>query len=261
MLIDAHNHPNWHGFNARKILKNMDEQGIDQLWLFSWEVPEDEYAPQYHAVLPPTGKGIPLEEVLAVGREAPDRFVLGYMPHPKRPDALDRLKLADKTVVVFFGDHGYHLGEKGKWSKHGSLFEVATRVPMIIVAPARTKPGQVCRRPVESIDLYPTLAALCGLPRPEGIEGDSLVPLLENPQAPWSAAAYSVVQAGGVLGRAVRTERWRFVEFDQGKAGAMLFDHQTDPHETRNLAANPQQAATIEELTQLLRQRFGSPKP
>ncbi|MCC7263303.1 MAG: amidohydrolase family protein [Candidatus Latescibacteria bacterium] len=94
MLIDAHNHPNWHGFNAKKILLNMDEQGIDQLWLFSWEVPEDEYSPQYHAVLPPTGRGIPLEDVLAVGKEAPDRFVLGYMPHPKRPDAIDRLKAA-----------------------------------------------------------------------------------------------------------------------------------------------------------------------
>ncbi|MFT5086211.1 MAG: putative TIM-barrel fold metal-dependent hydrolase [Planctomycetota bacterium] len=94
MLIDAHNHPNWHGFNAEKILRNMDEQNIDQMWLFSWEVPEDEYSPSYHAVLPPTGRGIPLEDVIAVGREAPDRFVLGYMPHPKRPDAIDRLKAA-----------------------------------------------------------------------------------------------------------------------------------------------------------------------
>lgn len=94
MLIDAHNHPNWHGFNAKKILKNMDEQGIDQLWLFSWEVPENEYSPSYHKVLPPTGWGIPLEDVIQVGREAPDRFVLGYMPHPKRPDAIDRLKAA-----------------------------------------------------------------------------------------------------------------------------------------------------------------------
>jgi len=94
MLIDAHNHPNWHGFNAAKILHNMDEQGIDQMWLFSWEVPEDEYSPQYHAVLPPTGRGIPFEDVLAVGKEAPDRFILGYMPHPKRPDAIDRLKAA-----------------------------------------------------------------------------------------------------------------------------------------------------------------------
>ena len=94
MLIDAHNHPNWHGFNATKILKNMDEQGIDQMWLFSWEVPQDEYSPVYHKVLPPTGNGIPLEDVLEVARHAPDRFVLGYMPHPKRPDAIDRLKAA-----------------------------------------------------------------------------------------------------------------------------------------------------------------------
>lgn len=94
MLIDAHNHPNWHGFDADKILKNMDEQGIDQMWLFSWEVPPDEYNPSYHKVLPPTGNGIPLEDVLQVGRQAPDRFVLGYMPHPKRPDAIDRLKAA-----------------------------------------------------------------------------------------------------------------------------------------------------------------------
>ena len=94
MLIDAHNHPNWHGFNAEKILQNMDEQGIDQMWLFSWEVPEDEYSTSYHKVLPPTGTGIPLEDVIQVGRVAPDRFVLGYMPHPKRPDAIDRLKAA-----------------------------------------------------------------------------------------------------------------------------------------------------------------------
>ena len=94
MLIDAHNHPNWHGHDVKKTLKNMDEQGIDQMWLFSWEVPEDEYSPGYHAVLPPTGTGIPLENILEFGRQAPDRFILGYMPHPKRPDALDRLKAA-----------------------------------------------------------------------------------------------------------------------------------------------------------------------
>ena len=72
----------------------MDEQGIDQMWLFSWEVPEDEYSPSYHRVLPPIGSGIPLADILEVGRQAPDRFVLGYMPHPKRPDAIDRLKAA-----------------------------------------------------------------------------------------------------------------------------------------------------------------------
>jgi predicted TIM-barrel fold metal-dependent hydrolase len=94
MLIDAHNHPNWHGYDAARILKNMDEHGIDQMWLLSWEVPEDEYDPAYHRVLPPTGTGIPLADVLAVARAAPDRFVPGYIPHPKRPDAIDRLKAA-----------------------------------------------------------------------------------------------------------------------------------------------------------------------
>lgn len=95
MLIDAHNHPNWVGYNAENILKNMDEQRIDRMWLFSWEVSEDEYNPSsYHKVLPPSGTGIPFTEVLQVGREAPDRFVLGYMPYPKRPDAIDRLRAA-----------------------------------------------------------------------------------------------------------------------------------------------------------------------
>lgn len=94
MLIDAHNHPNWHGYNAKRILDNMDAQGIDQMWLLSWEVPESEYSPIYHPALPPTGAGIPLADVLEVGRQAPDRFVLGYMPHPKRPDAIDRLQAA-----------------------------------------------------------------------------------------------------------------------------------------------------------------------
>ena len=92
MLIDAHNHPNWHGHDAKKMLENMDKHGIDKTWLLSWEAPEDEYSPSYHAVLPPGGVGIPLEDVLQVAREAPDRFEMGYIPHPKRPDAIDRLK-------------------------------------------------------------------------------------------------------------------------------------------------------------------------
>ena len=128
MLIDAHNHPNWHGHDAQKILKNMDDQGIDQMWLFSWEVPEEEYSPSYHRALPPGGVGIPLEDVLHVAREAPDRFVRGYMPHPKRRDAVDRLRAAveihgvrlagELKVRMLFDDpdalHLYHAcGEMG----------------------------------------------------------------------------------------------------------------------------------------------------
>lgn len=94
MQIDAHNHPNWHGHNARRILENMDEQGIDRMWLLSWESPVEDYDPRSHSVLPPTSVGIPLADVLEVGGRAPERFVLGYVPHPKRPDAVDRLKAA-----------------------------------------------------------------------------------------------------------------------------------------------------------------------
>ena len=89
-------------------------------------------------------------------------------------NALDRLKLADKTIVVFFGDHGYHLGEKGKWSKHNSLFEVATRVPLIVRVPAAGN-GHACGRTVQFVDLYPTLNELCGLSPPTGLEGHSFV--------------------------------------------------------------------------------------
>ena len=94
MLIDAHNHPNWHGHDADRILANMEQHGIDLMWLFSWEVPATDYDPRYHRVLPPGAAGIPLADVLEVGRAAPDQFVLGYMPDVKRPDAIDRLKAA-----------------------------------------------------------------------------------------------------------------------------------------------------------------------
>ena len=94
MLIDAHNHPNWLGHDVQGILANMDEQGYDQMRLLSWELPADEYDQEYQYAYPPEGVGIPLADVLQVGREAPDRFVLGYFPYPKRPDALDRLRAA-----------------------------------------------------------------------------------------------------------------------------------------------------------------------
>ena len=92
MIVDAHNHPNWHGHNAERILENMDEQGIDVTWLLSWEIPENEANPS--ANFSPGGSMISLQDVLDVGGRAPDRFVLGYVPHPKRPDAVDRLKAA-----------------------------------------------------------------------------------------------------------------------------------------------------------------------
>ena len=165
-------------------------------------------------------------------------------------DALERLGLRDNTVVVFWGDHGYHLGEKGKWSKAYSLFEVGTRVPLIVAVPGAG--GRSSARTVELLDLYPTLAELCELPRPRGVEGLSIAPLVRNPRASWSRPAYSVTWFQNRLGHAVRTERWRYAEWDEGRAGAMLFDHTKDPHELKNLVDDPAHAGTVREMKRLL---------
>lgn len=160
-------------------------------------------------------------------------------------EALDRLRLADKTIVVFFGDHGYHLGEKGKWSKHGSLYEVGTRVPLIVRLPGAAGNGQPCARTVQLMDVYPTLAELCGLTLPSGPEGHSFASLLQNPKAAWAHPALSVARVPRGFARAIRTDRWRYAEYPDG---AMLLDHQADPHERTNLASDPQHASTVQEL-------------
>jgi arylsulfatase A-like enzyme len=162
---------------------------------------------------------------------------------------LDRLGLRDNTVIAFWGDHGYHLGEKGKWSKHGSLYEVGARVPMAIHAPGAKGNGRPCPRVVQSLDFYPTLCDLCGLPAPAGLEGASLKPLLADPRAAWDRPAVTVFgNATRVAGVAVRTERYRYAEYGGGEAGAMLFDEQADPHELKNLADDPKYASVRAEL-------------
>jgi uncharacterized sulfatase len=167
-------------------------------------------------------------------------------------DALDRLKLRDSTVVVFFGDHGFHLGEKGKWSKHGSLYEAGTRVPLIVAGPP-VKAGKACGRTVELVDLYPTLADVCALKPPGGLEGQSLSPLLKASAAAWDHPAYSFSQRGRVLGRSVRAERFRYTEWDEEGKRAELYDHESDPHEQRNLAPDPKYARTVKVMRTLLR--------
>ena len=166
-------------------------------------------------------------------------------------EALDRLKLRDRTVIVLFGDHGYHLGEKGKWSKHNSLFEIAARVPMIICLPGAAA-GKSTTRPVQLLDVYPTLAEVCGLKAPAGLEGNSLAPLLKNPAAEWPHAAYTVARNGNAFGQSVRTERWRYTQWNGGAEGAVLFDEQADPHETKNLAADPAHKEVVEQMKALL---------
>ena len=174
-------------------------------------------------------------------------------------DELERLGLAENTIVVFWGDHGYHLGEFGKWAKHGSLFEVGTRVPLIVSLPGAKGNGKTSPRTLQALDLYPTLCECCGLQAPKGLEGHSAKALLERPDAPWEHPAFSVYgNAKKALGLAVRTERYRYVEYDGGKAGAMLFDHTNDPMELRNLADDPAVAEVRRELSRVLAKEFGS---
>jgi arylsulfatase A-like enzyme len=169
---------------------------------------------------------------------------------------LERLGLRDNTLIVFVPDHGYQLGEKGKWSKAGSLFEMGTRIPMMIHAPGARGNGQTCYRTVESVNIYRTVAELCGLTVPPGNEGRSLTPLLDDPTAPWDHPAFSVWSEDGstLHGTAIRTENWRYAEFDEnGINGAMLFDVHKDPLEMTNLADDPNFAAVRAELSPLVR--------
>jgi len=167
--------------------------------------------------------------------------------------AMDRLGMWQNTTVVFFGDHGYHLGERGWWNKN-TLFELSTRAPLIMATPEIKTKGASCSRIVEFVDIYPTLADLHGLAAPGNLEGTSFTPLLNAPNLPWKKMAFSQVQRGKIAGRSVRTVRWRYTEWDQGKQGTELYDHDHDPGEYYNLANDPQYSETIKELRKMLRE-------
>ncbi len=154
-------------------------------------------------------------------------------------DELKRLGLDDNTIVVVWGDHGWHLGEHGIWGKH-TLYDVALRSPLIVRMPAIHSPGAAAKGLVETVDIYPTLAELCGLNLPTGMDGKSFAPLLDDPSAAGKPAAYSFWAAG--RGHSIRTPQYRLTQYtdrdDPTRVVQMeLYDHAADPEETDNIAA------------------------
>ena len=167
-------------------------------------------------------------------------------------DALEEADLMEKTVIVFWSDHGYFLGEKGLWYKR-KAFERSARMPLIIAAPGLSK-DVATQKPVELLDLYPTLAELCGLDAPRNLEGASLRPLLADPKTKtWIKPAVTQVWHNRKSwGYSLRTERYRYTEWLQGKAGRELYDHANDPEEINNLADQDQHAVLIAALSKQL---------
>ncbi len=161
-------------------------------------------------------------------------------------DAIDASPIAENTIIVMWGDHGWHLGEKEHWRKF-ALWEEATRVPFVIAAPRVASPGGRCARTVSLLDIYPTLADLCGLPAKSGLEGKSLRPLLDDPQARWD---HPIVTTHGKDNHAVRSERWRYIHYKDGSEE--LYDHKVDPMEWQNLARDPEYRTVIDRLSKSL---------
>jgi len=203
-------------------------------------------------------------------------------------DALDRLKRRENTVVVFHSDHGYHLGEHGCLWQKSSVFEESARVPLIISAPGQKAAGKPTAALAELVDVYPTLAELCGLAAPANLPGKSLVPQMNDASLPGKGFALTQVRRGGggggrakgkkaidpakatakqkskagpaFLGYSLRTDRYRYTEWDGGKQGLELYDHENDPHEFTNLAKNPQHADIVKQLSAKLHELVAAQK-
>lgn len=170
-------------------------------------------------------------------------------------DALEESDRRDETIVVLWSDHGFHLGEKDHIEKF-ALWEKATHIPFLVVAPGVTEPGSRCERPVDLTALYPTLLELCGLPADDRCDGTSLVPLLRDPGAEWDRPAVMTYGRGN---HAVRSERWRYIRYADGTEE--LYDHEVDPHEWTNLAGEARHADVMAEHRRWLPTEERAPIP
>lgn len=178
---------------------------------------------------------------------------------------LERLGLRENTIIVLWGDHGYHLGEQDMWGKL-TPFELAARVPLIVCAPGRKAVGSKSNALVELVDIYPSLCDLAGLPLPPHLEGTSFVPLLDEPELPWKTAAFTQVVHGAATGRSLRTERYRFTCWKQTKSPAEttaveLYDYLKSPVEVENIAERRENAELVKEMTAKLEAGWKAAKP
>jgi iduronate 2-sulfatase len=177
---------------------------------------------------------------------------------------LDRLGLAESTIVILWGDHGYHLGDHGLWTKHTN-FEEAARVPLILCVPGMKTAGRTCDALVELVDVCPTLCELGGLSAPAGVEGASFVPLLDDPSRTFKRAAFSQFPRGkNIMGRSIRADRYRYTEWQDkfGHATAReLYDHDVDPDENLNVVERPENREVVEKLAGELRAGWQAAMP
>jgi len=160
--------------------------------------------------------------------------------------ALENSPNADNTIIVLWSDHGQHLGEKRHFRKQ-ALWEESTRVPLFFKLPGTQHAGETCDKAVSLLDIYPTLMDLCGLPKNEKLEGNSLVPLLENPEMPWDKP---VLSTWYYKNHAIRSNNWRYIHYRDG--GEELYDHRNDPGEHHNLAGDPAYADVVARLQKFL---------
>lgn len=236
--------------------KYFDRVPMSKVKLAPFEEWEMSIAPQWAYFTKPANWGLNEKQRLEVMQAYYASVLFLDAQVGKLLDALERLKLQDRTTIVFWSDHGYQLGEHGQWMKQ-TLFEPAARAPLIIAGPGVKARGKGCPRTVEFLDIYPTIADLCGLQgTPKNLHGVSLRPLLEDPSRQWNRPAVTQVRRGNqdrwVFGYSLRTERHRYTMWDDGREGEELYDYQTEPRELKNLAKE----SASQELKTKLRARL-----
>ncbi len=185
-------------------------------------------------------------------------------------DEVESLGLADRTVVILFGDHGWHLGEQELWGKTTN-FELDARAPLMLHVPDMATQGQTCHRIVEFVDMYPTLCEACGIASPSGLEGTSMMPLLQDPERPWKLAAFNQIprpyladQDWKLMGHSMRTDRYRYTEWvdrDGAVRARELYDFEIAPTETTNLAENSDYRSFSDALAMQLRAGWRAAQP